>query len=103
MSKSLLERLHNAKEALARVEGALNRRTGQLPPDEFRAIASFATLIETLLQAGGFEPAACVRVPPLAHDGPETGRVLTARGRQWLVEEIIEGEGVAAAQAGVSR
>lgn len=50
-------------------------------------------LIEAILEAAGFDPAASVRAPPLGHDGvPEPGQVLAARGRQWLVERVRLGE-----------
>lgn len=50
-------------------------------------------LIEAILEAGGFDPNASIRVPPMAHDGvPEVGQVVAARGRQWLVERVREGE-----------
>ena len=50
-------------------------------------------LIESILLAGGFDPRASVRAPPLAHEGiPEPGQVLAARGRQWLVERVRLGD-----------
>jgi hypothetical protein len=49
-------------------------------------------LKEALLEAAGFDPAASVRGPSPLHDGlPAPGQVLSARGRQWLVERVREG------------
>ena len=49
-------------------------------------------LIESLLEAAGFDSAASARPQPLVHEGtPQPGQVLSARGRQWLVEETIPG------------
>lgn len=49
MSKTLEERLNSAKEVLGKVDGALTRHAGRLPPDvedQFRAIAAFGSHID---------------------------------------------------------
>lgn len=49
-------------------------------------------LIESILTSGGYDPAASVRPHMPRHDGlPHKGQVLSARGRQWLVEGVQEG------------
>ncbi len=50
-------------------------------------------LMEILLEAAGYDPRASVPAPPLMHDGvPQPGQVLSARGRQWMVEKGSMGE-----------
>lgn len=74
----------------------------ELGRDELRAVsrahemngvdAQRSRLIESLLEASGFNPRASIPVPPPVHDGlPQPGQVLAARGRQWLVERVHAG------------
>ncbi len=75
----------------------------ELGRDELRTVCSALELeaesprrddlIETILEASGFDPKASVHAPPLMHTGvPEPGQVLAARGRQWLVERVHDGD-----------
>jgi len=85
-------------------ENRLPEVLGELGRDELRAVlrahtlstdgAKLQELIECVLEAAGFDPAASVRPEALGHgDLPEAGQILSARGRQWLVESVAPGAG----------
>lgn len=49
-------------------------------------------LIECILEGAGLDPTASVRVEPQSHGGlPRPGQIVSVRGRQWLVESVVEG------------
>jgi hypothetical protein len=76
----------------------------ELNRDELRAVArehglvadssNLRQLIEAILETGGFDPAASVRPEAFVHGGlPAPGQILSARGRQWLIEAVEPGNG----------
>lgn len=75
----------------------------ELGRDELRAVCrahglpadatARPALIETLARTAGVDPTAAPAPLRMSHDGvPHAGQVLTARGRQWLVESVELGE-----------
>lgn len=92
----LADHLHNRLPALLRELGrdelrAVCRRHGL--DDSARARADLQALV---LVAAGLDPkAASVRPAAASADGlPTKGQIVHARHRQWLVDEVVAGEGV---------
>jgi hypothetical protein len=82
------DRLPAVLQELGREELRLVCRAHDLDGAE----AQRGKLIETLLVASGYDPRASFPVPAITHEGvPNVGQVLSARGRQWLVERVRMG------------